>query len=442
MIIVYAGPTIGHEEIAQHLDCICLPPVSHGDILRALPGRPAAIGIIDGYFEGAPSVWHKEILYAMDQGVQVYGCSSMGALRAAELHSFGMTGVGQIFVWYRDGVVTDDDEVAVLHGPAEAGFIVASEPMVNIRATLQLAQEQRVITDAEKNLLLAAAKNIFYKDRSWGGLLASSVELFGDESSRRNLEQWLAQNRIDLKKQDALQMLETLHRDLADLRGKPGRNIETSFHFEWTNVWNSAFHQHGQAHAGRKLLGDSDQEVIDQLRLDPDQYQRYRDKALLNWICGNRVETPSTEEGVKAALKKFRADNRLDSRSQLLDYMARTELDETRLTALLESVSRVDHVRNAAGDLQPGMIDQLKLDGRYFELLEIARLKRETMQSAQADPDHPAVLPAFLLDWYFRDRLKSSIPKRLDDFLARIDLDNSDDFYRLLNADYLYWREN
>ena len=119
MIYVFAGPTISHKEIKQHIDCVCLPPVCHGDILQLLEAKPIAIGIIDGYFEGAPSVWHKEILYALDQGVHVFGSSSMGALRAAELYPFGMKGVGQIFQWYKEGLIDADDEVAVLHGPEE-----------------------------------------------------------------------------------------------------------------------------------------------------------------------------------------------------------------------------------------------------------------------------------------------------------------------------------
>ena len=31
-----------------------------------------------------------EVLYALANGVRVFGASSMGALRAAELHAFGM----------------------------------------------------------------------------------------------------------------------------------------------------------------------------------------------------------------------------------------------------------------------------------------------------------------------------------------------------------------
>ena len=438
MIVVYAGPTLSHEEITQHIDCVCLPPIKHRDILQVLPNKPDAIGIIDGYFEGAPSVWHKEILYALDQGVHVYGSSSMGALRAAELHQFGMVGVGQIFEWYRNGVLEDDDEVAVLHGPAEVGFMVASEPMVNIRATLELAHEQQVINEVEKNTLLAAAKNTFYKNRSWSHLLESSIELFADESLTRNLKDWLEQNRIDLKKQDAVQMLKTMQQNRTSFSTKP----TTNYHFEWTNVWDTAFQEHGQSLAITNPLSDSDQKVLDQLRLDPDQFQRCRDKALLSWICNNRVETQTTDNGAKVALKQFRTDNQLDSRSQLLDYMAQVDLDETQLTVLLQDAARVDYIRQAADDLRSGIIDQLKLDGRYLNLLEIANLKQKAIQAAGVDPDHPDIVPAQILAWYFGQQLSSSIPQRLEDHLATIDLENSDDFYRLITADYLYWREN
>ncbi len=53
--------------------------------------------LIDGYFHQVPSVQHKEILYALHQGLAVFGCSSMGALRAAELADFGMVGIGRVF---------------------------------------------------------------------------------------------------------------------------------------------------------------------------------------------------------------------------------------------------------------------------------------------------------------------------------------------------------
>jgi len=55
------------------------------------------IGIVDGNFETVATVWHKEILWAMAQGIHVYGAASIGALRAAELAEFGMKGVGAIF---------------------------------------------------------------------------------------------------------------------------------------------------------------------------------------------------------------------------------------------------------------------------------------------------------------------------------------------------------
>ena len=51
----------------------------------------------------------------------------MGALRAAELAPFGMIGIGTIFEAYRDGIYTDDDEVALLHRPAALGYSAMSE---------------------------------------------------------------------------------------------------------------------------------------------------------------------------------------------------------------------------------------------------------------------------------------------------------------------------
>lgn len=116
-----------------------MPPAANGDVYRAVSAAPTAIGLVDGYFENVPAVWHKEILYALSQGVHVFGAASMGALRAAELSEFGMVGVGAIFAAYRDNRLEDDDEVAVVHGPAELDYLPVSEAMVNVRATVDRA---------------------------------------------------------------------------------------------------------------------------------------------------------------------------------------------------------------------------------------------------------------------------------------------------------------
>ena len=82
--IVFTGPTISPAEARAELDALYLPPVAQGDVYRAALRRPKAIGIIDGYFERVPAVWHKEILWAMAKGIHVLGSASMGALRAAD----------------------------------------------------------------------------------------------------------------------------------------------------------------------------------------------------------------------------------------------------------------------------------------------------------------------------------------------------------------------
>src|SRR5207247_669783 len=134
------GPTLSPDDARGELDAVYLPPVSQGDVYRVALERPQAIGIIDGYFERVPAVWHKEILWALAQGIRVYGSASMGALRAVELAPFGMDGIGRIFEAYQKGILEDDDEVAVAHSPVEMGYRVLSEAMVNIRHTLAAAE--------------------------------------------------------------------------------------------------------------------------------------------------------------------------------------------------------------------------------------------------------------------------------------------------------------
>ena len=178
------------------------PPVRQGELYRAALDRPAAIGLIDGYFEVTPTVWHKEILWAMGQGVHVYGAASIGALRAAELDTYGMKGIGRIYEDFRDGVLEDDDEVAVLHGPEELGYPALTEAMVNIRATLNAALRAKILSTALATQLTVIGKSLFYKERTYQAVLEAAARSRLDLPTLARLNGWLPTGRVDQKRLD------------------------------------------------------------------------------------------------------------------------------------------------------------------------------------------------------------------------------------------------
>ena len=206
--IVFTGPSLPPDQAAATPGIVFRQPVGEGDVFRATRSAPRVIGIIDGVFETRPSVWHKEILWAMEQGIHLVGASSMGALRAAELHRFGMVGIGRIFTAYRDGELTDDDEVAVEHGPKGAGYRPVSDALVNIRASLAAAVEQSVLAPYAADRLLAIGKAIHFKHRTYPALMEAAREqgMPGDGLDR--LEAWLETGRVDQKRADAEALLE------------------------------------------------------------------------------------------------------------------------------------------------------------------------------------------------------------------------------------------
>ncbi|MDZ4719100.1 MAG: TfuA-like protein [Roseiflexaceae bacterium] len=232
-VVIFTGPTLAPADGLRVLMADYLPPAAQGDIYRTTLRRPLMIGLIDGYFEHVPAVWHKEILWAMRQGIHVFGSSSMGALRAAELAAFGMEGIGTIYAAYRDGTLDDDDEVAVIHGPAENGFRQLSVAMVNIRATLVQAEQQGIISRVTHSALIEIAKRRYYAERSYKQLVRDAAEEKLDENEITQLRDWLPSGQIDQKRIDALAMLQIMGERLAAgvLPTQP------HFHFEHTEYW-------------------------------------------------------------------------------------------------------------------------------------------------------------------------------------------------------------
>ena len=218
-LVVFLGPSLPWSEARLIAPgCTILPPARQGDLWRALALRPRCIALIDGVFESQPSVWHHEILAALACGVRVVGAASMGALRAAELHTQGMEGAGQVFAWYRDGVINDDAEVALLHASAEHQFRPLTVPLVEVRWAALWARKQRRISAADERELVRAAREVFYQERSWPGVLKAANLSVRARAGWARLE---SNGLPRIKADDARACLLTASRIRRPPRGKP-----------------------------------------------------------------------------------------------------------------------------------------------------------------------------------------------------------------------------
>ena len=205
-IVVFTGTSISYSEARSVLDATYRPPIFRGNMGQVLREGYGIIGIIDGIFFNRAAVAHKEILRALESGVKVVGGGSMGALRASELDVHGMIGVGRIYEWYRDGVLEDDDEVAVATNPDT--FEPVSVPMVNIRETLKTACREGIIDNVTCMILTDIAKNTQYGQRSYLGMIRQGIqsgslsELLGKE-----LLEYCRNHETDVKREDAILVL-------------------------------------------------------------------------------------------------------------------------------------------------------------------------------------------------------------------------------------------
>lgn len=211
MKILFAGPSLA-ENIgdiqSNHPHLVVAGPAVWGDIAQAVFDGATAIGIVDGCFEQTRAVWHKEILYALSKGVSVAGAASMGALRAAECASFGMIGIGQIYDWYTSRKLTDDSDVALVHATEEFGYVQLSEPRVNIFATLKVMHARGLINTKERRAAEAITKRTHYAKLSIPDVIAALPLVNGDRRDR--LIELSKHHRVNLKQQDALQLVEWL----------------------------------------------------------------------------------------------------------------------------------------------------------------------------------------------------------------------------------------
>jgi hypothetical protein len=290
---IFAGPTLRHADIRRRIGGATIhAPVRHGDLLRLRLNAGDVVLVIDGVFHHELPVRHKEILDAMARGAAVLGASSMGALRAAELHAYGMVGVGSIFEMYRDGVIEADDEVAVTHGPAP-DWRLHSEALVNIRHAVRLCADASAIAEAHVERIVGVARRLAYPQRIWPLIERESAAC--DEELRESVvavRKLLATDPDagDLKRKDALRAIE----QVADgsFAREPGADLGWTGETEWRTIdlaqWSAAVRPPAASSISTRALFHYQQIYHDDF---PERWERY----VLGRIVASAAEAPPAQ---------------------------------------------------------------------------------------------------------------------------------------------------
>lgn len=372
--VVFLGPSLTVSEARLVLpDAHYLPPAAMGDVLAAVRvHRPHSIGLVDGSFLGTMSVFHKELLYAIDQGCWVLGAASMGALRAADCAAYGVIGVGEIYAAYASGAVEDDDEVALAHADADHGFQALSDAMVTIRATLRAAQAAGLIDQATEQALAARQKARWFPERSLALVAQDARELGLPQEQESALSTFVREHTVDPKRSDALALLAAM-RDLPDSAPVVRPRTAISPYFAAT-----------LARDAKVAATDGSTVTPDRLRRwallhdpqAPDLLRAARERSILARMSALLLGPPSEKDLVQARVR-LAGEFGIDA-EEWQTYAASVDLDEHAEAELLRteaSIARlmssfIGHPSQALGTTP--FLNALRRSGDYVRLRDAA----------------------------------------------------------------------
>lgn len=167
--VVFAGPStygLAPGRLAR-AGVAWRPPARRGDVLSLVESRrrPGVLVLCDGVFHAEPAVSHAELCAALDAGWQVWGVSSLGAIRAVELAREGMRGFGVVHAMYAADPRLPDDEACLLHYPAAPWFPL-SEALVNVREALRRRGPALGIDDVAATAVVGELRQLWFGDRT------------------------------------------------------------------------------------------------------------------------------------------------------------------------------------------------------------------------------------------------------------------------------------
>ncbi len=355
------------------------------------------IVIIDGVFNNVASVWHQEILWALSQGIGVFGAASMGALRAAELRSVGMRGVGIIAQAYCNGrfpgfsdPFDGDDEVAILHGPAELGWRQITIALADLRWSLYCEVRRGVLSAVAAQQTVNMLKPMCFAART-----RETVQSVLAQTAPRavSLVDALLQGQT-LKQQDARKAFKFMQRKGGSVRLDDARFHETA---NWR-----AFRAQADGEEGRPAV-DGTWDALAELRMQPATWRRVRRDAMSRLVALGAAPAPRNEIELRHAVMHFRRARGLHDRNTVRAWLSANDCEMHDLDRIAESEAAIAlYERSGHWRIFEMMADLLKAENFYFSLKERRQAKNSFMQG-RSQPSPLALDVA--LDWFMQNQI-------------------------------------
>ncbi len=405
-IVVFCGPTISAAEVRKTIkDPVCLPIAGQGDVISALFNhRPGVMVIIDGIFgEDGLSIWHKEILFALKSGVEVYGASSLGAVRAAELDSFGMKGFGEVYKYFKSDISSDDDEIAVKFEKRRGAYKKLSESMVNIRATFEKARKMKVIDADTCKALTCIAKSLFYSRRNFGTIFEEAQKAGLSKSRIEKIKKFASERFVDLQKKDALGLLETVAK-----LPEPPKEAESDVPVRgnFTPLYDRE-RKVGEGGTMIPLYYISDNAAIGCPEIDDLNFNAINSRIVLFFAKASGVE--ADEDGVSAELSRLRRKLGVKTDSGLDKWLSDNDMSHNELKsfagerAIIRKMQAWMTTRLAFSRNTRPLLDEMRMKGIY------TRFKSRAIKAEKTMHENPGAFEEILSSSDFHKLLSEHI---------------------------------
>lgn len=372
-IIVFCGPTIDAIEASKYIDAEFKPPAKHGDVISCVYNdRPDVIVLIDGVFISDLSVWNNEINEALNIGVVVYGASAMGAIRAAEMETWGMVGVGEVFKQYSDASIEADDEVFCDFSIVNGVYNRKTISIVNLRYILSAAVEDEALTVKEADGILNIAQRMYYENRLDTTIVQASVKngiiaAVGAES----LLTYIRSSSIDIQKQDAIDCLITVRRLPAEKLEKNTKNYQYDLFFEALYERDRGTKNGQGYHPFYKIAND--------YAMYSSDVENVNDAALNRKICAlvaDNFNIDVSEKEIEAERDLFVRKLQIVEEEDYLSWLSDNDMTEEELAHILAERVKISKLQNwyrtrlGFAKNTRYLLEELKLNNQYVEWKE------------------------------------------------------------------------